>query len=41
MEAHGLTGDIDSDVMFAAWFDGTPLRDFGAGIIIRFIFLAR
>ena len=41
MEAYGVARDIDSDVMFAAWFDGIPLRDFGARILVRFIFLAR
>ena len=39
MEAHGLSRDIDSDVMLSAWFDGIPLRDLAASIVVRFIFL--
>ncbi len=41
MQAYGLPRDIDSDVMFAAWFGGMPLRNFGTSVLIHFIFLAR
>src|SRR6266403_4853276 len=41
MEPYGVTRDIDSDVMFSAWFEGIPFGDWGAGIFIRFIFLVR
>ena len=41
MKPYGVPGDVDSDVMFAAWFDGIPLRDFGASILVRCVFLAR
>jgi hypothetical protein len=41
MEAYGVARDIDSNVVLAAWFEGIPLGDFGARIIVRFSFLAR
>src|SRR6266404_6049644 len=41
MEAYGVPREIDSYVMFAAWFEGRPFGDWGAGIFIRFIFLVR
>ena len=41
MKTYGVARDIDSDVVLAAWFDGRPLGDRGAGIFIRFGFLVR
>src|SRR6266850_4219487 len=40
MEPYGVARDIDADVVFAARFEGIPFGDWGAGIFIRFIFLA-
>jgi hypothetical protein len=41
MEPYGVSREIDSDVMFAARFDGFPPHGFGASTLFQLAVLVR